>query len=187
MGDHNITPVLDMSRTMVLCAYRTEVLPFPDMKYGERLKAARKKAGLSQIGLAEKARVGTQENVSKLERGSAEGSEFTVQYAAACDVNPYWLATGEGDMTQVTRYDRLTERVIQDMQCMREEEKRYIVTTAEFLLKHKQQPAYDGPQRRENNESPNPERRWGEIYYEGATDWEHDSTEDTDSPRRKQQ
>lgn len=156
------------------------------MKYGERLRAARKKAGLSQIGLAEKARVGTQENVSKLERGDAEGSEFTVQYAVACKVNPYWLATGEGDITQVTRYDPLTERVINDMQCMREEEKRYLVTTAEFLLRQKQ-PSYDGPQRREKEDNPNPERRWGEIHYEGATDYEYDSTDQKERKQRDTQ
>lgn len=68
------------------------------MKYGERLKTARQHAGLTQAGLADKAGVGTQESVSKLERTDASGSEFTVQYAVACGVNPIWLATGEGEM-----------------------------------------------------------------------------------------
>lgn len=68
------------------------------MKYGERLKTARQHARLTQAGLAEAAGVGGQRNVSKLESGDAEGSEFTAQYARACGVDPYWLATGEGSM-----------------------------------------------------------------------------------------
>lgn len=68
------------------------------MKYGERLKIAREHAGLSQAALAEKAGVGTQENISKLERTDAPGSEFTVQYARACGVSPDWLASEQGVM-----------------------------------------------------------------------------------------
>lgn len=74
------------------------------MKYGHRLKAAREYAGLTQSGLAERANVGTQESISKLERTDAKGSEFTVQYAMACGVNPVWLATGEGEMAPTLYY-----------------------------------------------------------------------------------
>lgn len=74
------------------------------MKYGLRLKAAREFAGLTQKGLAERANVGTQESISKLERTDAKGSEFTVQYAIACGVNPVWLATGEGEMAPALYY-----------------------------------------------------------------------------------
>lgn len=69
------------------------------MKYGERLKKAREYAGLSQAALVLKMKGAvTQQNVSKLEIGESTGSEFTVQFAEACGVNPYWLATGEGEM-----------------------------------------------------------------------------------------
>lgn len=68
------------------------------IKYGQRLKLAREHAGLSQAELAAKAGVGTQENISKLERTDADGSEFTVQYARACGVSPDWLASGKGEM-----------------------------------------------------------------------------------------
>lgn len=68
------------------------------MKYGQRLKEARTYAGLSQTELAEKAGVGSQVNISKLERGDAEGSEFTVHYATACGVRPEWLAMEQGEM-----------------------------------------------------------------------------------------
>jgi len=68
------------------------------MKYGERLRIARKHAGLSQKELRDKADVATQENISKLERSNAEGSEFTVHYAVACGVRPQWLALEDGEM-----------------------------------------------------------------------------------------
>lgn len=76
------------------------------MKYGERLRAARIHAGLKQEGLAEK--IGwlcTQENISKLERGEATGSEYTAQFAHACSVSPIWLAAETGDMLIIQYYD----------------------------------------------------------------------------------
>lgn len=73
------------------------------MKYGERLHKARKTiAGLTQAELAGRIdHVCTQENISKLERSDASGSEFTVQFAHACGVNAIWLATGEGSPLSV--------------------------------------------------------------------------------------
>ncbi|CAK0776853.1 hypothetical protein CCP4SC76_6240017 [Gammaproteobacteria bacterium] len=69
------------------------------MRYGERLRAARQYANLSQAELV--ARIGnacSQENVSKLERGNASGSEHTALFARACGVDHIWLSIGEGDM-----------------------------------------------------------------------------------------
>ena len=70
------------------------------MKYGERLKLARNHAKLTQAELAE--RIGnlcSQPNISGLEKSeTATGSEFSVQFALACGVDPRWLATGEGQM-----------------------------------------------------------------------------------------
>lgn len=68
------------------------------MLYGERLRTARKFAGLSQESLAEKAGC-TQPNVTGLENSeTATGSEYTVQFAKACGVRPEWLAMEKGDM-----------------------------------------------------------------------------------------
>jgi len=67
------------------------------MKYGERLKSARVSAKLTQTELGDKVGV-TQANISKLEIGQAEGSEYTVQFASVCGVSPEWLATGIGEM-----------------------------------------------------------------------------------------
>lgn len=67
------------------------------VRYGERLRSARKAAKLSQEQLA--ARTGhacSQANISKLESGTATGSEYTAHLARALRVDAYWLATGEG-------------------------------------------------------------------------------------------
>lgn len=68
-------------------------------KYGERIKAARGHAKLTQPQLSEK--LGgkiTQQGISYLEGGDAYGSEFTVQIANICNVDSTWLATGIGSM-----------------------------------------------------------------------------------------
>ncbi|WP_296643149.1 helix-turn-helix transcriptional regulator [Thiobacillus sp. 65-1402] len=72
---------------------------FQAMKYGERLRTARVHAKLTQQQLADRINnVCTQENISKLERSDATGSEFTAQFAEACGVRAMWLAEGQGDM-----------------------------------------------------------------------------------------
>jgi len=72
-------------------------------KYGERVRAARNHARLTQPQLSEK--LGgkiTQQGISYLEGGDAYGSEFTVQIANICNVDPTWLATGKGEMINRT-------------------------------------------------------------------------------------
>lgn len=70
------------------------------MKYGERIKVARKFAKLTQPQLAEKLNgLLGQQGISYLENSDATGSEFTVHIAIACGVRPEWLAMEEGEMT----------------------------------------------------------------------------------------
>lgn len=74
--------------------------------FGNRLTWAYKEAGLTQGALA--AAVGlTQAAVSEA-CNKHHGSAFTVQFAKLCGVDPYWLATGEGDMVP----ERLSERAL---------------------------------------------------------------------------
>lgn len=69
------------------------------MKYGQRLRIARQHAGLTQKELVEKTgNICSQENISKLERADATGSEYTAQFAHACGVRAMWLASGSGPM-----------------------------------------------------------------------------------------
>jgi len=64
--------------------------------YGKRLKQARKHAKLTQVQLGKKTDI-SQSTISSAEVGGG-GSVETAVYAAACGVNPLWLANGEGDM-----------------------------------------------------------------------------------------
>lgn len=98
-----MTPAYNWSSTLVnnyssLTSYERGY-SFCDMKYGERLRLARAHAKLTQQQLADKIQnVCTQENISKLERSDATGSEFTAQFADACGVRAMWLAAEHGEM-----------------------------------------------------------------------------------------
>lgn len=63
------------------------------MTVGQRVKEARKKAGLSQLQLAEAIGV-KQPTISELERGESQSSSYLIQIAQECDVDPIWLQTG---------------------------------------------------------------------------------------------
>lgn len=64
--------------------------------FGERLKACRKEAKLSQIAAAKKVGV-SQGLISDLENNVYDSSAKTIELAYIYRVNPYWLATGKGD------------------------------------------------------------------------------------------
>lgn len=64
---------------------------------GERIKAARQHASLTQKQLADAAKV-EQPLISQLERGKTQKTAYLTHIAKACRVSAQWLATGEGDM-----------------------------------------------------------------------------------------
>lgn len=64
--------------------------------FGNRLRAARKYAGLTQLQAEEKTGI-RQSTISTAEREGFSSTE-TVIYARAYGVDAHWLATGEGDM-----------------------------------------------------------------------------------------
>jgi phage repressor protein C with HTH and peptisase S24 domain len=67
------------------------------MNLSQRIKAARKHAGLTQLDLA--SRVGiAQTAISQLESGKTQRSSYLTNIAQACEVSPRWLALGLGDM-----------------------------------------------------------------------------------------
>lgn len=69
------------------------------MEYKDRIKAARKHAGLTQSELA--SRVGIdQASISDLERGRSQRSSYSSTIAQACGVSPLWLEAGIGTMLQ---------------------------------------------------------------------------------------
>jgi len=63
------------------------------MSLSERLKQARKRAGLTQAELAERAGI-KQASVSEIERGLTRNSGYLVKMAQICGVDPVWLAEG---------------------------------------------------------------------------------------------
>lgn len=67
------------------------------MTLAERIKIARKHAGLTQRQLAEAARV-EQPLISQLETGKTLKTAHIAQLAKACRVSALWLASGEGVM-----------------------------------------------------------------------------------------
>ncbi|OBX36953.1 HTH-type transcriptional regulator PrtR [Halomonas elongata] len=78
-------------------------ISFDDMSIGDRVRRARKKAGLTQKELGDKVGL-KQATISGLEKGDSRSSAYLVQIARICGVNADWLATGEGDME-----DKVTE------------------------------------------------------------------------------
>lgn len=68
---------------------------FAAMELKDRLKQARKDAGLTQAELADKVGI-KQASVSEIERGLTRTSGYLVQLAQACGVNPVWLSDGTG-------------------------------------------------------------------------------------------
>ena len=90
-GDN--TPVLEKVNTNVLSVGNTFVLSYSTMKYGERLKAAREHAGLSQEELVRLSGV-KQGTISKIERGDQNFSGFDAKLAHCLGVNALWLSEG---------------------------------------------------------------------------------------------
>ena len=70
---------------------------FAFMNLSQRLKAARKHAGLTQKELADKTGV-SQPVVSQLESGTSLKSVHIAKLANACGVDPLWLSEGAGEM-----------------------------------------------------------------------------------------
>lgn len=67
------------------------------MNLGERIRAARKHAGLTQVQLSERVGV-SQQVLTRLERGGASSTKALALIAVECCVSARWLATGEGEM-----------------------------------------------------------------------------------------
>ncbi|WP_367239226.1 helix-turn-helix transcriptional regulator [Pseudomonas fulva] len=67
------------------------------MNLSQRIKAARKHAGLTQRELAEEVGI-AQTAISQLESGKTLRSSYLLDIASACGVSSFWLVGGEGPM-----------------------------------------------------------------------------------------
>ena len=77
-----------------------------NMTIGDRVKRARKHAGLNQRDLAKAIGI-TQPSLSELERGESRSSAYLIQIASVCGVDANWLATGKGEMLNRIRTDEI--------------------------------------------------------------------------------
>lgn len=113
----------------------------PHMNFGERLHKAREHARLTQEGLAKESGV-KQGTISKIERGDADSSTFTVQLAIACGVRPEWLAMGKGEMVDgIYVEDPKAKAVLMAMERMPEYKKDVLVATSNTLAEQPEQGA----------------------------------------------
>lgn len=76
------------------------------MALGDRIRQARKAAGLTQAQLAK--RVGIkQSTIAGLESGKYTETAHIVKIALACRVSPYWLDKGGGDMKRISEVEAI--------------------------------------------------------------------------------
>ncbi len=68
------------------------------MELKDRLKKARKSVNLTQVDVAKSIKGLTQPSYSGLERGESKSTSKIAELAQLFNVNPLWLATGEGEM-----------------------------------------------------------------------------------------
>lgn len=96
----NNTIVVKYINTKVVCTDNTSVLDSCAMilKYGDRLRLARERKGLTQNELAKLTSV-KQGTISKIERGDQEYSSFDIPLAQVLDISPIWLKNGNANYT----------------------------------------------------------------------------------------
>lgn len=126
---------IPVNKYACLSAYKT-ACSILGMEYGERLKAARRHARITQQQLADRMdNVVTQAAISYLENSDATGSEYTVQFALACGVSPAWLASEQGDMLEIayTVHDPDLIRAVKAMEPMGSETRYEIIRQIDFL------------------------------------------------------
>ena len=85
---------------------------------GKRLKLARKEKGLTQAELQKMSGV-SQQMISLIESEKVESTTEVFNLSEALDVNPKWLATGNGEMknqdTELTREETLVLKLFRKM------------------------------------------------------------------------
>lgn len=82
------------------------------MELKDRLKSARKQRNKTQVEVAKAVGI-TQATYSELERGQVRSSGKIVEIAQFLDVNPHWLATGQGEMTDRPNKEQLQAKIDQ--------------------------------------------------------------------------
>lgn len=107
------------------------------MNLGERLRAARKRKGWTQIQLVEHSGV-KQGTISQIERGDQEKSIFVVPLATALGVSPEWLESGteaEADAQDAPSHKDLADKELRDTLAeLRPKEKAGMLAMAKSII-----------------------------------------------------
>lgn len=106
-----ITDIVDIGTPF--CKHIGSPITCLDMTIGDRVKRARKHAGMNQRELAQAIGI-TQPSLSELERGESRSSAYLIQIASACGVDAAWLATGQGEMLNALREPSANYRAMTD-------------------------------------------------------------------------
>lgn len=93
----------------------------------DRLKEARKEAGLTQTQLAEKVGM-SQPAYSELESGKSNSSALLAQIAFVLGVRSYWLATGEGPKPESESLDTDERELIAAWRTLSQESRGLVLT-----------------------------------------------------------
>lgn len=81
------------------------------MELKDRLKKARKYAGLTQKEIESRIKGLKQSSYSELERGESKSSTKLIELATLFKVDPVWLATGDGEMLNKPTTSELMQRI----------------------------------------------------------------------------
>ena len=81
------------------------------MELKDRLKKARKYAGLTQKEIESRINGLKQSSYSELERGESKSSTKLIELATLFQVDPVWLATGDGEMLTKPSPSELMQRI----------------------------------------------------------------------------
>ncbi|WP_440464378.1 helix-turn-helix domain-containing protein [Psychrobacter sp. ASPA161_6] len=81
------------------------------MELKDRLKKARKYAGLTQKEIESRIKGLKQSSYSELERGESKSSTKLIELATLFQVDPVWLATGDGEMLTKPSPSELMQKI----------------------------------------------------------------------------
>tara|TARA_R110001583_G_scaffold137118_3_gene288806 strand:- start:164 stop:493 length:330 start_codon:yes stop_codon:yes gene_type:complete len=89
---------------------------------GNRVKKARKKAGMTQEMLARLSGV-PQARISALELNKNKKSSYLIQLSNALGVNPNWLETGVDDLSVEVEYSAMEKELLRLIKGLSEEDR----------------------------------------------------------------
>ena len=92
------------------------------MTIGNRVKEARKKAGMTQEMLARLSGV-PQARISALELNKNKKSSYLIQLSNALGVNPNWLETGVDDLSVEVEYSAMEKELLRLIKGLSEEDR----------------------------------------------------------------